>query len=467
MMGRGKSGQLDQRGESRTISKRASADETGPPPSDNGSAVLKRGYYHGWTLVAYTVACTTVITAVVQGSFGLFVLPVSKEYGLSRADMNTVVILGSLGGALAAPFLGWMADRLPPRPMLVFGSLVIAAGFATLGLTHSVLLSATIVAFVLQWGVGLAGRTGSVLVVRWFDAHRGRALTVSAMGLSLAGILIVPCIGLLLQHFNWRTTLLIAGAAATAVVLVPGLLLRLDQTPEEAAREKKPQTSGDLTAMTERTTPLAVRTILAMPQFWCIGFAIAIPMSVSAGIVISLAPMAIQAGIPIAYAATFASAAGIMAITGKVGLAVIADKANQMLLLTAVFFIGAVENVVLFVVASHVTYPALVFCSLLQGLSSGALMPLLTVLLAKQFGPASFGTVFGVMYPIILVLNAVAARFIGEVYDHTGSYRLAFAIFVVLQIFAAGLIFLTSRMRPPVDGGPSKDVSAQADLTTA
>ncbi len=410
---------------------------------------MKRTYFYGWNLVIYAMAGTAFITAIVQGAFGLYVLPVSKEFGLSRADMNTVVILGSLGGAVMAPFLGWMADRFPPRPMIAVGSLILAASFATLGLSHSILLSAIVVALILHLGLGLATRPVAVLVVKWFDAHRGRALTVSAMGLSLAGIVVVPCVGLLLQNLSWRATLMISGAVATAVLVVPGMLLRLYPTAEEIAREKKPATPSDVVATAERTSPLPIRAILTMPLFWCVALAIAIPMSVSGAIVITLAPMAMQAGIPVTYAATFASVAGIMAISGKVGLAVIADKANQMLLMTGVFFIGAIENAVLFVVTPHVTYPALVFCSALQGMSSGALMPLLTVLIAKKFGPASFGTVFGVMFPVILVLNAAAARFIGEVYDRAGTYQPAFAAFVVLQIFSCALIFFANRLRSP------------------
>ncbi len=407
-----------------------------------------RRIYHGWNLVAYLVAGQALLVGATQTAFGLYVLPVSHEFGLSRADTNMAIILMNLGSAVSAPLIGWLADRLPARPMILTGAVAVGLSFTTLGLSHSVLLSA-IVLLALIAADGAALRPVAVLIVRWFEARRGRALTFGAMGLSLAGILVAPVVGFLIGNFGWRASVLTSGAAAATILILPALFLRFRPRPEELAREMNPETPAALAIATDRPTPLRFAALLRMPQFWCIGIAIAIPMSVSQAVAISLAPIAVESGIPITLAATFASAAGIMAITGKVGLALIADKANQMLLLVVAFCIGAVENLLLFSVATHASYPVLLGCAVLQGLSSGMLMPLFTVTLARRFGAASFGTVFGLMAPIIAVLNALFARFAGEVFDRTGDYRFAFATFVGLEIFAAVLMFSANRFRTP------------------
>lgn len=414
--------------------------------------------YYGWNIVAYSILCQMMLVGTTQASFGLYVVPVSEEFGLSRANTNLAIILMNVGIALFTPLMGWLADRVSIRPLLLIGGVLTALSLALLSLSHAVLLSALVIAFVLTGGESATMRPGTVLIVRWFDANRGRALTLGAVGLSLASIIIAPLVGYMIGAFGWRTALLVSAVLAGVVVIVPALFLRLVPRADEKQRETPSSVSYDAPDQPP-ARPLPIGALLRMPQFWCIGFAIAIPMSISQAVAISMAPMAVEAGIPVAQAATLASAAGLMALTGKLGLAIIADKVNQMLLLTAAFCIGAVENVILFLVAGSAPYHIMLMCAVMQGLSSGMLMPLFNALLARQFGPASFGTALGLMFPIISLNNALFARFAGEVFDRTGSYHFAFASFAVLEVVAAALMLSARRLpRSSLLGGSTPAV---------
>lgn len=409
--------------------------------------------FYGWVLVAYAVLCGMTLTGTTQAVFGLYVVPVSKELGLSRADMNLAIIFMNLGAAIFAPIAGWLADRISLRLMMTVGGFIVTGSFLALGMSTSALFSGIIVGLVLTAGSSAVGRPESVLIVRWFDARRGRALTIGAMGLSLAGIVISPLVGQLIGNFGWRTSLMISGLFAGSVILVPLLFLRTVPSPAERAFEASAATAN---APPPSGKPIAIAALLRMPQFWWIGVAIAIPMSVSQAVQISLAPMAVEAGIPVAQAATLVSFAGLMAITGKFGLAVIADKVNQMVLMATMFFIGALENLLLFLVAGQKSFWVLVICALMQGLSSGMLMPLFTALVARRFGAVSFGTVVGMIFPIISICNALLARYAGEVYDRTGSYKFAFASFVVMELAAAAMILSARRFPLPQMGDGSE-----------
>jgi hypothetical protein len=46
----------------------------------------------------------------IYSAFGVFVLPVSTELKLSRAQMNTAIGLVSLGNAVLAPIVGWLLE---------------------------------------------------------------------------------------------------------------------------------------------------------------------------------------------------------------------------------------------------------------------------------------------------------------------------------------------------------------------
>ena len=401
--------------------------------------------FYGWYLVAYSVLCQAILVGTTQTSFGLYVVPVSHEFGLSRADMNLGIILLNLGGALFAPIAGWLSDRVSLRLLMISGAVLVAGTFGMLSLSTSALLSAFLLGFVLMAGMSAVARPETVLVVRWFDARRGRALALAAMGLSLSSIVVAPMVGLAIGELGWRSALLISGGVAAAAAAVPLLFLRMVPTAEEKAREVPPAAPAGSETTPADPKPISIGALLRMPAFWLIGFAVAIPMSVSQGVVISLVPMAVESGMPVALAATLLSFSGMTAITAKLGLAVIADKVNQMTLLLAMFCIGAIENVLLFVVAGQNSYAVLAICAVFQGLSSGMLMPLFNALIARRFGTVSFGTVLGMIFPIIAVNNAIFARYIGEVYDRTGSYRLAFLSFAAMEVLAIGLMLIARR----------------------
>src|SRR5262249_61333748 len=93
--------------------------------------------YYGWFIVASSVVVLTLLLGSTYHAFGVFVLPVSEDFGLSRAQTNTALILFSIGNAIWAPIVGQMLDRLPIRPIMLSGALLIGASLVALGYSHS------------------------------------------------------------------------------------------------------------------------------------------------------------------------------------------------------------------------------------------------------------------------------------------------------------------------------------------
>src|SRR5579872_1352125 len=109
------------------------------------------------------------VTGFTFGAFGVFVLPVSRELTLSRADINTALIFKNLGNAVWAPVIGRLLDRARARPVMVVCSLVFTASFVTLALSHSLWLSA----FMMGVGIpiaylGAGSLSNTLLIARWF-----------------------------------------------------------------------------------------------------------------------------------------------------------------------------------------------------------------------------------------------------------------------------------------------------------
>jgi MFS family permease len=77
------------------------------------------------------------------------------------------------------------------------------------------------------------------------------------------------------------------------------------------------------------------------------------------------------------------------------------------------------------------------------GLSAGAVMPLYGSIIGRVFGPAAFGQVMGLAGLVMLPLHASAPFLVGQLYDRTGNYQLAFQLIIAaLGISAVTLAFL-------------------------
>ena len=415
---------------------------------NNDNNMVDLPMYYGWYVVMMAAAVYAVVMGTTFSAFGLFVVPVSSDLQLSRADMNTALILLNIGSAMLAPVVGRMLDRISARRIMLASALLIGLSFAMLSFSSSLLLSGIVMALVLAAAVqGGCTLTMSVLLARWFTARRGRAMILAMMGASLGSIFIVPVIGWLIEQEGWRTALLIMGVVDMVFLLVLALAVRERPRPGEleAAADTDQQA---VVKNNEAGTPASIKSLLCMPQFWTMGISCSIAMAMMQTIMITIVPLAVEAGLTTVQAAGLVSITGVAALVSKMLLALVADRFDRILMLAVLFGLGAAVSVLLLVGDS---YPVLIACAVMLGISSSAAAPIFYALLADRFGMSSFGTVRGLMSFLIAVVSAVALRLVGEVFDCMGSYDYVFYAFVGLGGFVVVLILSTWLTKKRVD----------------
>jgi len=105
----------------------------------------------------------------------------------------------------------------------------------------------------------------------------------------------------------------------------------------------------------------------------------------------------------------------------------------------------------------------LLFASALFGIGMGGVVPLQAALVGAAFGRKTFGKVMGLMSPAMLPIQMLGVPFAGHIFDRTGSYRIAFQVFV--GAFALSLLVLT-RLRLP-EHEPGRIVPAEPIVPVA
>jgi len=377
-------------------------------------------------------------------AFGLFVVPVSEALELSRAEINTAIILLSLGMAITAPFVGRAIDRFPLKIIMVASTFLFGGSLVVLGLSDSVWLSAAIIALPLSIGMSGAGPLAvTTLVARWFTVRRGRALAIAAVGTAFGSVAVVPPLGIAIELVGWRAALAGMGAILIVLLLLMVGFVRDRPGPNDHETLARGQQASPISPPASTEMPMAVSELMRKADFWIIVISIALSLGVIQTIAVTLVPLAQGTGISTAAAAGLLSLYGVSNMAGKLLLAWVADRSNKVTLLICLFALVAIVNA-MFLIAGD--YYFLAVCSSLVGLTSGAISPGFAILMAERYGPASFGTANGLAAPVLTIIGAVCVRYAGEVYDRTGGYDLMFITFVAAQV-AAAMLMIWVRLR--------------------
>ena len=132
-------------------------------------------------------------TVLPMMALGLLLLPMTEEFGWSRTSFSLGMSAMMLGGALSAPVLGALVDRLGVRPMILGGTVLVGLMTMALSLQTGALWQ-FLAGFALLGALGSTAIGYAKVLGALFNKHRGKALAIFGVESSLAGALAVPVI---------------------------------------------------------------------------------------------------------------------------------------------------------------------------------------------------------------------------------------------------------------------------------
>jgi MFS family permease len=402
--------------------------------------------FYGWLVVAGAFVSHLLSYGVLTVAFGLFFPFMTDALHLGRGLLASAAAVARLLSAALSPVIGPVVDRRGPRPVMALGVLSLAGGAAVLAAAtdgwHVVLGYGVVMAF---GSLALGELTGDATVARWFIRRRGRALAVSTMGLSSAGIVLPVPVALLIGRLGWRGAWLVLAA----VVLVLGLLAT-------AVMRRRPEDHGlvpDGAAM-PRAARSAVAAIAAEPSlgaraaartqaFWLLVVSTNLAGLGFFGVNLHLFSYVTDRGVSPTVAASVVTYLYTLHTVAKPLWGVIAERVHVRYCIAACYAGGAL-GVLLLLGPGSIAW--LVAFATVYGLTRGAQSFVTSLAWADYFGRDAQGAIRGLAAPF-RHLSAAAGPIVGGVlYDATGDYRLAFALFAAA--FAGGAAVALAA-RPP------------------
>ncbi len=182
--------------------------------------------YYGWVIFGLSFT-NLLVEGGIKNTVPVVYVALRDSFHWSAAATSGVFSLGGLTGALCAPLLGHLLDRIGPRLLFPLGGLLILLGYLTSSsaseLWHLYMLYG-ILATVGENSI--SSFTTAAILSPWFPRNRGRMLGLADAGNSLGQVIFLPLAQWLISAIGWRDTFRILGVLFFLLVGPANILLQ-------------------------------------------------------------------------------------------------------------------------------------------------------------------------------------------------------------------------------------------------
>jgi MFS family permease len=373
-----------------------------------------------WVLVLSSVVLT--LSLGVRHGFGLFLAPMSADFGWGREVFAFAIALQNLIWGLAQPFTGALADRYGAGRTVVVGGVLYAAGLVLMGLSDTpfgLSMSAGVLI-----GLGLSGTSFSVLLAAVGRAatpeKRSMAMGIAAAAGSFGQFAMLPGTLGLMDWLGWSSALLALGLMI-ALLIPLGACLR--EAPSPAATQYT-QTLGQ-----------ALREAAGHSGFWllALGFFVCGFQVVFIGV--HLPAYLVDQHLPAYVGTTVLALVGLFNIFGTYGAGWLGGRMSKPRLLVTLYLLRGVV-IVAFFYTPLTEWTAYAF-GMAMGLLWLSTVPLTNGTVATLFGVRNLSMLGGLVFLFHQLGSFMGGWLGGYVYDRTGSYDLVWEISILLSLMAA------------------------------
>ncbi|MFU8815464.1 MAG: MFS transporter [Pseudomonadales bacterium] len=412
----------------------------------------RAAFFYGYPLAGYAFFMGFVASSFFLHSRGIFFPLWMEEFAVARTEISFAISLTLFVGACAAPLTGHFLDRYPVRIIVALGCAWLACGYLLLQFVDGYLTFLLILVVFQGLGWTCVGPLAQTkLMVNWFNRHRGMALGVAIMGISVAGIVMPTVATWLASTLGWRDTYALYAGVLLAVAL-PLTLLVVRQEPADLGQrpdgDALPAPGAIPAAAPMPSQPpqqlIAIyREFLGSRAFWSVVVTFGLMNGVYSAMITHLpAYLTGELGFSLYQASYVLGVAGLFSLIGKVVFGWMMDRMSAKLtVMVAVTFY--LFSTLVFMAVSQ--YGLIVVAGALFGLGFGGMVPVRSVLLSRLFGVRKFSRVNGLL-SFFLAPATFWVLITGYVADTTGTYVTAFQVWAVAFLLAG---VVTSLIRLP------------------
>lgn len=373
----------------------------------------------------YIMLGGSVVLALALGirhGFGLFLAPMSNDFGWGRETFALAIALQNLIWGLTQPLTGALADRVGAHKVVIVGGILYTAGLVTMGMANSG-LSLGLSAGVL---VGLALSSTSFTIIlgaigRAVPAEkRSMAMGIASAAGSFGQFIMLPATLVLISQLGWSAALYALGFM---VLLIMPLALMLKTTASSADTEPA------------QSIEQALKQAMAHKGFWLLSLGFFVCGFQVVFIGTHIPSYLLDNQLAAHVGTTVLALIGLFNIIGTYAAGWLGGRISKPLLLSALYAIRAL------VILAFIMLPLTDWSAYAFGMAMGLLwlstVPLTNGIVASVFGVRYLSMLGGIVFLFHQIGAFLGGWFGGYVYDSTGNYDLVWQISIGLSVMAA------------------------------
>jgi sugar phosphate permease len=412
------------------------------------SSSLSRAQLH----VAFT-AFAALFSIVGLALYGLpfFYDFMVREFGWTRAQVTSgnaysKLIVGPVFGFLA----GWLVDRFGPRRLMLAG--IAMAGVALVGLG----LVSTLAGFYFFYLFNALGYVcggplpNQVLLSRWFDRGRGKAMGFAYLGIGIGGVVVPLLAVFLIGQLGWQAALQVLGVLIIACAMPLAWFVRdvppaagAESAGPDLASRPSPVPAGSFTPSNPGHPRASVAPVLRAWPFYLLLLASMCSIGAVGGTIQNLK---LYLSLDLLYAqaeiAPILSLVLAGSLVGRLLMGWLADRWPKKYVMLLIYSIVASAIPLLFFAESR---PMLYLFAIVFGIGLGGDYMIIPLMAAELFGLSVLGRVMGIVLTADGAAEALAPMAVAAIRDRTGSYGNGFLILLVLAAVGAAAVALLPR----------------------
>jgi len=379
-----------------------------------------------WTLVI-SAAAILAITMGIRQSMGLFLSPLNTSTGLGIVTVSFAMAVAQLTWGVAQPIFGMLADKVGSFKVIVFGTLMLAAGLAITPFVTT--------GFGLIFAVGILTAAGagagsfSILIgasaQRLPPERRSTAAGFINAGGSLGQFIFAPVTQAIISAFSWVAALLVLAVTSLATIL---FALPFRENREAAKQHQLSQANG-ITLGEQLRIAFKDRSYLCLNAgFFTCGFHIAF-------LVTHLPGEVNLCGLPASVGAASLAIIGLANVAGSIYAGWLGQTRRMKMILFWMYGSRAIA-IAIYLMAPKTAFTFYIFAAVL-GFTWLATVPPTAGLVGKLFGTRYLGTLFGFALLSHQIGGFFGAWLGGITFAQNGSYEWMWYADIVLAIAAA------------------------------
>lgn len=394
-----------------------------------------------WAIVSVCFLILMLIFATCISCMGVYVKPVTEEFGISRTTFTMTTTIQSLAMMLSAMMAGKLLEKYNMKLLMVIGTAVCGLGMLVFAIAPSIGYFYGAGVFM---GVAISFTCNvpvSILIKNWFDKKsEGLALGIAFVGSGAGAMVLNPLYSYIIETYGWRYSFAFAGICIL-VLLIPLILIFVTAKPGESKGDKSEKienTAADSAAFT-------LADVLRRPQTWFVLAGYVILTLVSMAILNHGVPFMTDYGTHPQKAAMIISAASGILIVGKIVAGRLYDKFGiyKMVIVETVLVLGCFTAFwANGFVKSGLLMAAFV---LLYGIGVPVATISMQLVIPVMYERANFGPIMG-LFSMAGGVGGMLQVVVSMVYDSCGSYYPAWITMSVLC--ALTIIIFAACVRP-------------------